>query len=138
MQLEVVVEPTCKRVQPLPVKVPVPAPVRPRLTVPCGKDLVPEAVSETVTVQVESWLIARGVSQLTEVEVERRGGGALETAVVSEETLSPVLPDNSSLPLSIVAVLVMLPVELGVVTTSVLVRSPLLAGIADGNVQVTV
>jgi hypothetical protein len=42
-----------------------------KLTVPCGQDLVPESVSDTVAVQVEPWFRETGVAQTTLVEVDR-------------------------------------------------------------------
>ena len=85
MQLEVVVEPTCARVQGLPEKLPVPLVAK--LTVPPGADGVPASVSETVAVQVVDWSTATvaGVQPVTVVVVAR---------VV---TLSP-LPVESELP----------------------------------------
>ena len=79
------VEPICASVQVDPgvLKAPAapatePGPSRVKLTVPCGKLLVPESVSDTVAVQTEPWLSATGVAQLTTVEVERL---ALKVAV---------------------------------------------------------
>jgi hypothetical protein len=63
--------PSETRVQLAAENVPVPAPEREKSTEPEGSDLEPESVSATVAVQVEPWLIALGVSQLTLVEVER-------------------------------------------------------------------
>src|SRR3712207_8500709 len=57
--------------EPPPVNVPVPAPVRLKSTSPSGSDLPPASVSVTVTSQLAAWLIARGSSQSTTVEVVR-------------------------------------------------------------------
>jgi hypothetical protein len=75
VQDEVVVTPIWARVQGEPLNVPAAPAVevasRVKVTVPAGKDFVPLAVSETVAVQVLSWLSARGVVHTTEVLVER-------------------------------------------------------------------
>ena len=45
-------------------------PLAVRLTVPPGADPLDEAVSVTVTVQVEAWLTTTGVEQESDVTVE--------------------------------------------------------------------
>ena len=66
------VEPTWLRVQGLPEKLPLAAPLE-KLTVPAGNDFVPLSVSETTTVQVVEPLIGveDGEQPVTLVEVER-------------------------------------------------------------------
>ena len=55
-------------------KPPEAAGVAPKLTVPTGFDLVPESVSETIAVQLDTWLSATGLSHVT-VEVHRCESG---------------------------------------------------------------
>ena len=63
--------PTWLSVQLVELKLPGAAPFE-KLTEPCGHDLLPVSVSDTVAVQVEPWLIATEAGvQLTLVEVVR-------------------------------------------------------------------
>ena len=71
-QDEVVVEPTCARVQVVALNVPEAAGAALSVTVPVGNDFVPESLSETTVVQVEAWPNATEAGlQLTAVAVER-------------------------------------------------------------------
>ena len=72
LQDEVVVTPTCARVQVVELNVPEAAGAALRVTVPVGNDFVPESVSATTVVQVEAWPNATEAGlQVTVVEVER-------------------------------------------------------------------
>jgi hypothetical protein len=75
-QVEVVVlDPCCAKVQvPLLLNDPVlpPGPLRLKLTVPCGNEVVPESLSTTVAVHVVAWFNATDVGKHeTDVVVER-------------------------------------------------------------------
>jgi hypothetical protein len=108
-----------------------------KVTVPTGAVFVPDAESLTVAVHVLLPPYVTGFGeQLTLVVVDRAEGGAFDTLVVSDDVL--LLPLVSLLPLAIVAVFVMLPIELGAVTTIDFVRSPLLGGMSPAKVQVIV
>ena len=70
------------------VKVPV-TPVSLKATVPVGVMKVPGEVSVTVTVQVDPWLMATGLVQLTPVVVARRVTVILVVPLLVECPASP-------------------------------------------------
>src|SRR2546429_931515 len=82
---------TLFRSLPLLLKLPVAAPLV-KLTDPCGHDLAPESVSETVAVQIEPWFSAtEDGEQVTFVEVDRLAPLTVEP-VASELVACSELP----------------------------------------------